>query len=68
MRHISMEYLMKLSPEQLQDLLWQADRELFQAQLTRDWLDTAVQFRLWSDSQNEIAIMEAENVSKINHD
>ncbi len=60
-KHLSMRHLMAMKRETLEQLLYQADRDLFSAQLTRDWLDNAVQFRLWTDAQTELKNMEVPN-------
>jgi hypothetical protein len=50
-RKISIGSLMKLNQEQLAVLQLQADKELFRAQLTKDWVDSAVRFKLWEQSE-----------------
>lgn len=50
-RKISIRSLMNLEREQLAALQLQADRELFRAQLTKDWVDSAVRFRLWEQDE-----------------
>lgn len=50
-RKISIGSLIKLNQEQLAVLQLQADKELFRAQLTKDWVDSAVRFKLWEQSE-----------------
>ena len=53
MKYLSMRHLMECDDKTLESLLHEVDRELFQAQLTRDWLDTAIQFKLWNEAKAE---------------
>lgn len=46
-RKVSIQSLMQLNQEQLASLQLQAEDELFRAQLTKDWVDGAVRFKLW---------------------
>ena len=48
-RNVSLRSLMQLRHEQLRILQVQADKELFSAQLTKDWIDGAIRFRLWNE-------------------
>lgn len=44
-RRISLSSLMKCSQQKLYFLQKEAGRELFRAQLTKDWVDTAIRFK-----------------------
>lgn len=61
-KYLSMRQMMEMKRETLEQLLYQADRDLFQAQLTRNWLDTTVQFCLWNENQKEQKELEVSNV------
>lgn len=50
-RKISIRSLINLNREQLATLQLQADKELFRAQLTKDWVDSAMRFKLWEQSE-----------------
>lgn len=50
-RKISIRCLVNLNEKQLAALQLQADKELFRAKLTKDWVDSAVRFKVWE--QNE---------------
>ena len=50
-RKISLRSLMQLKREQLLILQYQADKELFSAQLTKDWIDSAIRFQLLEDAK-----------------
>ena len=52
-RKISIRSLMGLTQEQLRTLQLQADKELFRAQLTKDWIDSAIKFKLWECTEDE---------------
>ncbi len=44
-RKISLRSLIQLDREQLLILQFQADKDLFSAQLTKDWIDAAIRFQ-----------------------
>jgi len=52
-RKISLRSLMDLTREQLLILQFQADKELFSAQLTKSWIDAAIRFQLWDEEGDD---------------
>lgn len=61
-QELSLQSLMELEKQEMQELLYHLDREIFEIQLQRDWLDTALQIRLWIESQEELKEKEVSNV------
>ncbi len=52
-RTISLKTLISLHMEKLKDLQQQADKALFSAKLTKDWIDGAINFKLWEESKHD---------------
>jgi hypothetical protein len=52
-RKTSVASLMKMDMKVLKDLQKQADTALFKAKLTKDWIDGAINFKLWKESKGK---------------